>query len=791
MADKRNPTESLTPSGQVTSKTNGTGSDTISIGRGGRTIFVRSLMARLVGYFLIFSLIAVSAVPLVSYELARTALTESVFNRLEVAATLKEIELNRWVEDNKADIISISESPEFQVYALQLIATSADSAEHADAYTILSRYLTTLLKEKASLDEVLIMSSQSGLVILSTQPEHEGDLRVTDTYYVEGRKGTFIQEMYFSSYTGKLIMTISTPLFDAEGTLIGVLVGNLNLQRLDQIILERAGLGETGETYLVNQFNTFVSEARYTKEDYPEGVHTIGIDNALKGLSGHGIYANYQGVQTLGVYHWVADRKLALMAEMHQAEALAPASRLALTVFLFGLGAVVLFSGAGLVIARQIARPILAITDTASKVAEGDLTQRASVLTKDEIGRLAVTFNQMTGQLQDLVTTLEQRVAERTQLLERRAVQLRAAAEVGSAISSFRSLPEQRSGGEAGGISVNELLTQVTNLISARFGYYHVGIFLLDSAGEYAELRASNSEGGQRMLARGHKLAVGQKGIVGYVTGHREARIAMDVGRDAVFFDNPDLPKTRSEMALPLMAGGQLLGALDVQSIEEAAFTQEDITTLQVLADQIAIAIENANLFSEAQTALEATHRAYGEISRQAWTKILQSRSDIGYFCDSKSVVKPVSGEWLPEMSLTQQTEQIVQPDGQTILMPIRIYGQSLGVVRLRKPAIISPGGQVDVNGNASSAWTTREIELMENVVDHLGEALESAQLYSDSQRRAVREQLIGEVTASMRGSLDVDTVLRTAVIEMRRALGLEDITIRLGMENVNDGDGK
>ena len=165
---------------------------------------------------------------------------------------------------------------------------------------------------------------------------------------------------------------------------------------------------------------------------------------------------------------------------------------------------------------------------------------------------MAKTFNSMTGRVRDLIGNLEQRVAERTQALERRAIQLQAAADVGGTAARLRDL--------------DELLRQVTRLISQRFGFYHVGIFLLDERGEYAVLRASNSEGGQRMLTRGHKLKVGQVGIVGYVTGAGEARIALNVGEDIQYFNNPDLPTTQSEMALPLIVGGRILGALDIQS---------------------------------------------------------------------------------------------------------------------------------------------------------------------------------------------------------------------------------
>ena len=122
--------------------------------------------------------------------------------------------------------------------------------------------------------------------------------------------------------------------------------------------------------------------------------------------------------------------------------------------------------------------------------------------------------------------------------------------------------------------------------MSERFGYYHTGIFLNNETGQYAILQATNSAGGKKMLDREHRLEIGENSIVGYVAQNSRPRIALDVGLDAVYFNNPDLPGTRSEMALPLVVGGQILGALDVQSTESQAFSEEDSSTLQILAEQ-------------------------------------------------------------------------------------------------------------------------------------------------------------------------------------------------------------
>ncbi len=350
---------------------------------------------------------------------------------------------------------------------------------------------------------------------------------------------------------------------------------------------------------------------------------------------------------------------------------------------------------------------------------------------------------------------LEAQVAERTADLARRNTHLEAAAQIAREAAAIQD--------------VGHVLEETVRLISDRFGFYHAGIFLLDEAGEYAVLRAASSEGGQQMLAHGHRLQVGRQGIVGYVTGQGHPRIALDVGTDAVFFNNPDLPNTRSEMALPLRARGEIIGALDVQSTEPAAFSDEDVAVLQTLADQVAMAISNAGLFQQVQESLEAERRAYGTASRKAWGELFYTQPNLGQRYDPQGIL-PIDGRWREEMKLAAQKGETVPGEAgplPTIATPIKVRGQVIGVLDAHKP-------------DDAGAWTPEEIALLETLTDQLGIALESARLYQDAQRRAIRERMIGEVTAHMRETLDVDIVLQTAVRQIGEALGLHEVTIRL-----------
>jgi len=358
---------------------------------------------------------------------------------------------------------------------------------------------------------------------------------------------------------------------------------------------------------------------------------------------------------------------------------------------------------------------------------------------------------------------LELTVQERTRDLARRARYL----EVTAAIAR-----EATSELEEGG-----LITSVVNSISRQFGFYQVGIFLLDSTREWAELKAASSEGGQRLMARGFRLRVGQEGMVGYVAQHGEPRIALDTGKDAVFFDNPDLPQTRSEATLPLRARGQVIGVLDVQSTEPEAFTQEDATVLQTLADQVAMAIHNARLFRQVEESVEVERRAYGELAGQAWANLLRAQTGLG-FVSNRQTVAPAGDVWTPDMQAALESGQTASgQDVAAVAIPIKVRDRVIGVIDGRKR-------------DGSGQWTQGEIALMQTLAEQSAVALESARLYQDTQRRAARERILREISDRMQGATDIEALMRITAEELNKALGSSRAYVRLGTEALPSSDG-
>jgi PAS domain S-box-containing protein len=376
----------------------------------------KSLMARLVIYFLLLSTATVGLVGYIAFIQAKEALKESVFDRLNAVVTLKEDELNRWVNDQLRDVLFIAQIPPVKAQGEALFNLPKSGTEYQTAHNALSQYLDSIIADKPGLQEIFILN-QDGKIIVSTNKAHVGEDRATENYFIRGRvlifpASTFVQNVYISPVTGKPAVTIVVPFFGESGQRLGVLAAHLYLERMNRIILNRTGLGESGETYLVDKSNRFVSEARFRSQqiEFPQGVHTAGIDAAIGGIDGAGLYLNYEDVPVIGVYRWLDDRDMALLAEMHQDEAFAPARRLAETILLIGLISAGVLAVGVYLLARQITRPILAMAQTASQVAAGDLTLTTPVMTEDELGTLANAFNQMTEQLRTLYESLEERL---------------------------------------------------------------------------------------------------------------------------------------------------------------------------------------------------------------------------------------------------------------------------------------------------------------------------------------------------------------------------------------------
>ncbi|HNQ94020.1 MAG TPA: GAF domain-containing protein [Anaerolineales bacterium] len=417
-----------------------------------------------------------------------------------------------------------------------------------------------------------------------------------------------------------------------------------------------------------------------------------------------------------------------------------------------------------LAIGRIITAPIQTLTQTANQIIAGDLNAQADTSAVDEIGILSKAFNSMTSRLRETLAGLEQRVADRTSELidankrnEVRARQFESIARVARTIGSTQEL--------------DAMLPKIAETISRQFGFYHVGIFLLDSQQNYAILSASNSEGGKKMLANRHKLKVGETGIVGNVASTGKPRVALDTGQDAIYFNNPFLPDTHSEIALPLLAGNVVIGALDVQSKDVNAFSDEDVDALSILADQVSVAIQNARQHEETRKALAESEALSRQLAGAQWQEFTQRRKLVGirHSGARATLLYDHNGR---EEAARESSESEAQPKKRTgsISLPITMRGEPIGTVEVRTPS--------------NQHWDKDELDIVSAIIERAALALENARFFEDSQKRAAKERAIGEIAAKISAQNNVEELFRTAVLELRQTLPGAEVSIQINKDD-------
>ena len=352
----------------------------------------------------------------------------------------------------------------------------------------------------------------------------------------------------------------------------------------------------------------------------------------------------------------------------------------------------------------------------------------------------------MVTTLRESQVALENRVAERTKELARKTNQLNASTFVAHQTAEIQDL--------------SKLMSNSVNLIARHFELYHVGIYILNERGDYVILQAASSEGGKKLLEQGHRLGVGMQDIVGYVAAEKKPRISLEINEDSAFQKYPELPKTRSELSLPLIVRNKAIGVLDLQSSEEQAFRYEDIEVFQTLADQIAVAIENARLLTESQLVISQLEIASSVEIRQNWQAESASRKS-AYHYSAAGV---------------RQIKQSDSPEGKNVLeIPLRLRGQNIGKIFLKRK-------------DDFQAWTSQEKAVATEVATQAALALENIRLVEHTRHRAEREQAIAGIANRIRENLDLDTVLRTSAREIQRTLNLQEVEVRLiTQEKPND----
>lgn len=361
------------------------------------------------------------------------------------------------------------------------------------------------------------------------------------------------------------------------------------------------------------------------------------------------------------------------------------------------------------------------------------------------VNQLKGAFSRVLQEVQvtlDLLTNervqLEERIQERTEELETKTAQLRSSTTVARIVAEIQN--------------IGELMETVTNLTSEQFGYYHVGLYLLDDGKRNAFLQAASSATGKQLIGQGFRIEPDRRNALHLVIEQKRVYIASDIG-DASFIREANFPLTRSRMMLPLAVRGEVIGVLDMHSEQPQAFSAQDAEVMQTLADLIAISIDNVRLINETKILISQLELNTSLQTRQTWSNLTSGRSNAYQY--TPAGVRPI----FPANKKDEENG---------LRVPLILHGQRIGTIKLLRKG-------------SMSTWSEREQNLIEKIADQVALALENSRLVEEAQRAAQRDKMIANVSSRVRETLDIESVVRTAATELRRVFDLKEAEITIG----------
>lgn len=647
------------------------------------------------------------------------------------------------------DLTYLTASSEYQPQLLNLLTLAGRSSTLTNSVNsyIDQRMLDTGLFSQVTLvtlGDIVRLSNPAGTADAQNQLRGAPILQVAETAFELGEQQRTIA---YTDRDGDLVIAMMRFVYDGDNDATGYAVGFLNYEdRILEVLLEETEFIAQPRRYLATVSGEVLAQPSVASEVAPF-IDQTPVQSAFNGESDVTLY-EIDGTEYIGHYAPIGD-VLALVTELpvDTSFSLTASEIYGDGVFVIILSVIFALVIAG-VTAFSISNPLRILEADIRALNDGDFDRPVDTISRgDEIGLVAQTFVNTREQIRSLLEDLEARIQASVRDVE-------ATQEVSRFAANQRDL--------------QILMDKVVDLIVNRFAnIYHAQIFLMDDAGKVALLRASTGEAGRQLLARGHRLEVGSISVIGQVTEEARVIVARDTEASGVHRRNEFLQTTRAELAIPLRIGRKVIGALDVQSQQSDSFDRDQINTLQTMADQIAIAIENARLYQESVQRLQEVADSNRQLTQTAWQEYMAHRRQQQLVSEAGAMTE-VDMASLRQLAVERDAPvvgEVTADDTIPFAVPIRLRGQVLGAAEWEI---------------AVTDFAEGKVQLAQELVNRLALSLDNARLFQESRRAIDRERLVNEVAAKLTSQTDIDDILQIAVREVGQALRAPNVNIRL-----------
>jgi GAF domain-containing protein/HAMP domain-containing protein len=773
----------------------------------------RGLARRIIWRLAFATLIPLVVMAGAAYLRTRQLLEDQVVTQTQNLVTTEMDAAQNAMKIKQIRLDRITRRPDFVAAMDVILREPRDAPAFTESHNkIISIFEEINREEGTPIFNLYFVADPNGVILASSERKWEGATLVDISRYQDiltADNQSFGVFDFLPFRPGQFSLVTINQFHTTDGS-TGAVIGGISDEQYAVAILKSiVDLTSSSRAYFVSHYGGYLGLDSYTggiksflsvaeQREILEETFAPMMQPGAEFLPSTIKYKNENGVSVIAQAIWLNELKTGVVLEVPEEAIIGHLNSLIPFTIAVFIGA---FIAMGMIIiwsANQVVRPILSLADITSQFAQGDWEKRASVQSDDEVGVLASSFNRMAEQLSQMYQSLQEQVEQRTR-------QIRTAAEVAQGITTSFNL--------------NELLQTTVQLIVDRFGFYHAGIFLIDSSGTRASLRAAHGPSAGEMLRHGHQLEVGSDSIVGWASAQLKPRVAADVDQDSVYRKNPLLPDTRAEAGFPIAVGEVALGVLDVQSTEPHVFDEEMVIVLQTLANQIATAIQNTTLSDTArmdasdaerlyrssheiaqaeteQTALDATGRMMKESPHPS---IVMRVSEQG--AEVVSVGNPIRQNGVTEQQKYNiKFEELAHQLHSPVLVndlsraenlpaglarPLREIGCKSGAFL---PIMVQgqPAALLLIGEQAGQPLTSQAVRPYTGITSLLSATLEKIKSLHDSQTRLAELEALASFSKTALSTSDVKVFYTTLQAQVQRVVGNYSFVVALYDEKTN-----